>query len=231
MHFERPDRALQPAYRGIAARLVDWGFPSIPPDQLLADVHDRVEATALRHQASGALEEVDLVAEARQAYLDLGARLSDAQLDILLATEQRAWWEGIRPDPDTAPVLRALRQAGVRVGLCSNAPYRYASLLGQLEHLGLASQFDAVTFSGAVGWRKPSPRIFQAALQQLGVAAGETVMIGDSPRDDIGGARESGLLSILLAPQGSQASAATHADRTISRLGEVIPVVLGAGGL
>ena len=231
VRFERPDTALDRAYAEIAAQLTAWGFPPIPPSRLLTEVHDRVEDAAVRHQMSGALEEIDLVAEARSAYLDLGAALDDAQIDAVLAIEQRAWWQGIRVDPDAVPVLTALRDAGVRVGLCSNAPYRHASLIAQLQYLKLASCFDAVTFSGAVGWRKPSLRIFQAALQALDVAASDAVMIGDSRRDDIEGARAAGLRSILLAPQASQQETSTPADRTIRSLREAIPVILGTTGV
>lgn len=45
---------------------------------------------------------------------------------------------------------------------------------------------------------KPSPAFFHAALYQLGVAAEETVMIGDDIKSDIGGAQQAGLRGLLV---------------------------------
>ena len=49
---------------------------------------------------------------------------------------------------------------------------------------------------------KPSPAIFAAALDLVGVLAPETVMVGDSPDDDIRGARACGMRAILVDRAG-----------------------------
>src|SRR4029077_5393347 len=112
--------------------------------------------------------------------LAVDARLVDAILEI----EQRAWWGAITPDPDAAVVLHTLRQRGFRLGLCSNAPYRAASMHAQLRHLGLSELLDSVTFSSEVGWRKPASQIFTAALAAVESDAPHTVMVGDSAHED-----------------------------------------------
>lgn len=45
---------------------------------------------------------------------------------------------------------------------------------------------------------KPSPRIFELALNELGLDAGECAMIGDDLHNDVGGAQSAGLAGILI---------------------------------
>ncbi len=52
-----------------------------------------------------------------------------------------------------------------------------------------------------IGWRKPHKRIFRAALERLHVEANETIFIGDSPVEDIEGAKEVGMKAIFVFSQ------------------------------
>lgn len=196
--FQRPDRALEAAYTRIAAHLRARGLSPPAPGVLLRDVHDRVEHAYAAHQRSRRLEEIKLAEEARRAYADLGLEVDGALLDEVLRIEQEAWWQGVTVDPQAVPTLDVLRRRGLRVGLCSNAPYRVASMHAQLAHVGLDRHLDAVTFSGQVGWRKPSPLIFAAALDALRASAATTVMVGDSLSDDVEGAAAAGMRAIWL---------------------------------
>lgn len=97
---------------------------------------------------------------------------------------------------------KLLKQAGqhCKVGLISNftyAPVIYKSL----RKLGIDTLFNAVVVSEENGWRKPSPKIFQDALNRLGVQANEAVYIGDSPLEDIKGAKETGLKTVFVESQ------------------------------
>jgi HAD superfamily hydrolase (TIGR01509 family) len=201
--FTRPDAELRVAYDRIAVLLHERGLGSPLATDLLSDVHRRVEDEFITHQRSEALEEIDLVAAARRAYADFGLTLDDEMLDEILRIEQESWWRGARVDPDAVAVIEQLRAAGIRVGLCSNAPYRVRSMHDQLEYVGLAAHLDSVTFSGEIGWRKPSPRIFERALQALGTEAYATVMVGDTERDDIEGAHAAGMRAVLLRNHGA----------------------------
>lgn len=222
--FERPDAALAEAYERIREQLQQQGLQPPLAETLLHDVHDRVEEEFDRHCRSGNLEEINLVDVARRAYADLGLRLTAAELDTYLRMEQEAWWTGVHIRPDAISTLEALRAAGIRVGLCSNAPYRVRSMHDQLAHFGLRQHLDAVTFSGEVGWRKPHERIFRAALSALGTSSGETVMVGDSERDDIAGAHAVGMRAVLYRPD-TAACDTTEADAVISRLSDVVELL------
>ena len=61
---------------------------------------------------------------------------------------------------------------------------------------------DVIVGSLTHGKTKPHPTIFQAALDALGVAAGEAAMVGDSPEDDIEGARALGMRAFLVDRDG-----------------------------
>jgi HAD superfamily hydrolase (TIGR01549 family) len=94
---------------------------------------------------------------------------------------------------DTLPVLGALREHGLKIGLVSNTG---RDLNAFIEHHAL--DVDAAVSSGAHGKTKPHPAIFLAALEQLGVAAEEAAMIGDSPEDDVDGAKALGMRAFLI---------------------------------
>jgi HAD superfamily hydrolase (TIGR01662 family) len=226
--FQRPDAALMAAYRTIETDLRARGFRPPAAAVLESRVHDRVEAIAEAHQREGHLEEINLVAAAREAYADLDLTLDPSTLHHVLHLEQVAWWAGVEVDPQTIPTLDLLRSRGLRVGLCSNAPYRVESLHAQLDHFGLAGHLDAVVFSAQVGWRKPAPQIFERAMAELGATPETSVMVGDSPSDDIAGAQALGLRAVLLqrgAPKGGEAGRA--ADAVIHALAQVPPLVIG----
>ena len=218
VEFERPSEALAEAEERILAVLAASGR-SVPSRATVRAVQDRVEQEVNDHQVSGALDEIDVAAASFRAYADAGISLDRGLLDEVLRIEQEAWWHGAHLDPETVPLLDALRGRGIRVGLCSNAPYRVQSLHAQLAFLGLDSHLDAATFSAEIGWRKPSPRIFEAAMRTLGTGADRTVMVGDSEAADIAGAHAAGLRAVLLSRSGQQGSG--EADAVIAALREL----------
>jgi HAD superfamily hydrolase (TIGR01549 family) len=89
---------------------------------------------------------------------------------------------------DAPPVLEELRSQGLKLGLVSNTGRDLDEFVAH-HHL----QVDAALGSGAFGRTKPHPTIFQAVLERLGVEPAQAAMVGDSPEDDIEGARAAGL--------------------------------------
>ncbi|MGD0644335.1 MAG: HAD family hydrolase [Candidatus Bathyarchaeia archaeon] len=87
-----------------------------------------------------------------------------------------------------------------KVALISNfthAPVIYKSL----RKIKMNTFFNAIVVSEENGWRKPSNHIFQDALKRLQVQANEAVYVGDSPNEDIKGAKQAGLKTIFVASQ------------------------------
>ena len=73
--------------------------------------------------------------------------------------------------PEIPDVLRRLRAAGMRTAILSNGSP--AMLASAVAGNGLAGLLDAVISVDEVGVFKPDPRVYQLALDRLGVAAGE----------------------------------------------------------
>jgi HAD superfamily hydrolase (TIGR01549 family) len=87
-----------------------------------------------------------------------------------------------------------------RLGLISN--FTHAPVIHKsLRKLDLCKYFNAIVVSEEVGWRKPSREIFQVALTRLQVRAEEVVYVGDSPIEDVKGAKETGLTTIFVSSQ------------------------------
>ena len=88
------------------------------------------------------------------------------------------------PFDDTLPVLRELKARGVRTVVLSNIGLDIRPLL---DRTGVSALIDGVVLSFEVGRVKPDPAIYAGALEVLGVPGVRTLMVGDSPRDDVGG--------------------------------------------
>jgi HAD superfamily hydrolase (TIGR01549 family) len=94
---------------------------------------------------------------------------------------------------DALPALEELRASALRIGLVSNG---IRDLTAFVAHHRL--DVDAIVDSRSHGRVKPHPTIFQAALELLGVAPTQAVMIGDSLEEDVEGARALGMRAILV---------------------------------
>jgi len=100
---------------------------------------------------------------------------------------------------DVAPVLTGLSERGLVVGAISNS---HRSLDAFCEHFSLRDLITVAVSSAEHGYMKPHRSIFDAALAKAGVAAGESVMVGDSLRHDIDGAVAAGMRAVLLRRSG-----------------------------
>lgn len=105
--------------------------------------------------------------------------------------------------PDARETVVGLQERGFRLGLVSNFEPWLESLL---ERLGLAEHFSVLAISGKEGVEKPHPRLFEIALERLGVTPGKCLHVGDSPESDYHGARLVGMRAILLDRWGRHPS-------------------------
>ena len=121
---------------------------------------------------------------------------------------------------DTLPVLEELRAHGLELGLVSNTG---RDLTAFVAHHGLDVRV-ALT-SGVHGKVKPDPSIFRAALDRLGVRPEEAAMVGDSPEDDVEGARAIGMRAFLVDRDDRFPE---HEDRLPDL--RALPVALGLTG-
>jgi len=88
-----------------------------------------------------------------------------------------------------------------RLAAVSDAQSAYG--LPELRAAGLADYFASIIISGDYGYRKPDPRLFQAALAELQVRPEEAIFVGNDRFRDVFGARQVGMKTILFCPHGN----------------------------
>jgi HAD superfamily hydrolase (TIGR01549 family) len=120
-----------------------------------------------------------------------------------------------RIEKNTPDLLKSLH-SNYKLGLVTNFAYPQCiyAILGKFN---LRQIFDVIVISKEVGWVKPSPKIFHAALSELGLKAQQVVFVGDDPESDILGARNVGMKTVFLSINKSR----NGADVTISYLSEL----------
>lgn len=96
---------------------------------------------------------------------------------------------------ESMETIRRLKQADRYVGVVSNWDSR---LLSICEGLGIDDHVDFILPSAVAGYRKPSERIFEQALDTADVRPEEAMHIGDKTLDDYEGSKSAGLTPVLL---------------------------------
>lgn len=125
-----------------------------------------------------------------------------------------------------AEVLHALRAAGARLAIVSDASFFAATTRWELHELGIGDLFDAVVTSGDVGRFKPDLRMFTAALEALGASPDRAWHVGDWWDGDVQGARTAGIRPVWRRRDPGQAPP-DPAVPTIDDLTQLVPLVLG----
>ena len=153
-----------------------------------------------------------------------GVRLEAVLRDRALEAHLEAWTPHTFTDPDAQPLLRALRERGVRTGLLSNTHWPRDWHERILARDGVLDLIDVRVYTSELAHTKPHAEAFRAVLEPLGVEPIEAVMVGDRPFDDISGARAVGMRAVLL-PNNQVPKADVAPDAIISSLSELLPLV------
>jgi putative hydrolase of the HAD superfamily len=147
-----------------------------------------------------------------------------AQLPLFLAEMTRGIARRrLRLFPHVRSVLAVL-QSRFPLALVTDAQSAYAR--GELHRVGLLDYFDPIVVSGDHGFRKPDRRLFQLALDGLGVPAAQTLYIGNDMHRDVFGAREAGMPTVLFdSDQGTKHFRDTAPDHTITDWRELLTIL------
>lgn len=97
--------------------------------------------------------------------------------------------------PDVIETLTTLRAHHYYLGIISDWGISLAPIL---RHLGLIPYFDCLIISATTRSAKPSPQLYETALQRADAIPDYTLHIGDSYINDVIGARSVGITPILL---------------------------------
>jgi HAD superfamily hydrolase (TIGR01662 family) len=138
--------------------------------------------------------------------------------------------DGLRVDdfyPDAVPAIRAVRDAGYRVGVVGNQPSSVEVVLRELD-----VPLDLVASSASWGVEKPDPAFFARIAEELRLAPAEVAYVGDRLDHDVEPAAAAGMAAIFIrrGPWAWIQAGRTNppeAAATIEGLGE-LPRVLSA---
>ena len=123
--------------------------------------------------------------------------------------------------PGAVEVLDELHRRGYSLAVISNADGRCED---DLVSLGVGQRLDFIIDSRLVGVEKPDPAIFHQAARQLGIAASQVCFVGDIYHIDVVGARNAGMIPVLIEPR-----ARTHfGDCIVIRSLQELPALLPA---
>lgn len=219
------------------AVIFDWGgtltpWHTIDPTACwLAVTGSDVEAEALRSaeqriwsavkdtHRSGTLDDILQLAE---------LSLTEEQLRIYYQ-----WWdEHSYTDPQAEPMLAALRNRGLRIGILSNTVWPRIEHERIFARDGIDHLIDAAVYSSEIQFSKPHPDAFRCALDALGVNdPSRAVYVGDRLFEDVFGARRAGMRTVHIPhstiPEWQQVGVDTQPDAVIEQLEDLVAVVDG----
>ena len=119
----------------------------------------------------------------------------------------------LEPYPGVAEILRQLKP-DYRLAAVSDGQSAWA--LPELHRCQLDVFFESVTVSGDLGFRKPDRRIFETALNSLGLAPEEVIFVGNDMYRDICGAHDAGMKTVFFkSNQGDQSRRRVEPDYII----------------
>lgn len=198
-----------------------WAGPAVPFSRWLplyerarAEQHDEVER---------GLREFDFADRFARSMLLADMSRQDAVTWGPVAAERyHRFQQGlIHAYDQPGRTLARLKADGYKIALVSN--YAHTGVLHDaLTRLGIRQHFDKLVVSIDVGYLKPHARIFEAALQALGAAREEAVMVGNDLVCDVSGAKRAGLKTIWTPyPRASPPPTHADADAVVSRLADI----------
>lgn len=189
-------------------------------------LHDEVRRALARQLAGQAASHNRVLFFKRM--VEHAAGKDDPQL--VLATHDAYWdafYAAMQPARDMYAVLDAL-VGRYPLALVSN--HVTEPQLGKVRRLGLERYFSVIVTSEEVGVEKPCAAVFEHALDRLGLADmphDRVMMVGDSIKGDIGGARALGMRTVHSREFTDCPDDDCNSDACIARLGELLPL-LGA---
>ena len=146
--------------------------------------------------------------ETYYAHLLRTLKVNDISLRLELVSLARTSSNWSRMRPGTIEVLESMKEK-FRLAVISNSDGHMAD---RLATVGLGKYFEHVIDSGNVGYEKPAPQIFQAALAAMGVLADRALYLGDIYSIDYLGAQKVGMSAMLMDVAG------VYATRNLPRI-------------
>ncbi|HKW51317.1 MAG TPA: HAD-IA family hydrolase [Candidatus Eisenbacteria bacterium] len=125
--------------------------------------------------------------------------------------------------PHVNITLLELLKRGLKLAVVSDAPRLQAWT--RLAHLQLHHLFDTIVAFEDTGERKPSPKPFERAIEFLGIAPSEAIMVGDWPERDVVGAAKVGIKTAFARYGDTFGTVHSGADYDLNDVYELVAIV------
>ena len=219
----------------VRAVIFDWGGTLTPWHTIDHDSLWRTVCTP--HFPAGRVEEIAaaILAAEQELWRTTGRSQQSATLDQVFeragvtATEEflasyfEMWDPHTFTDPQAAPLLRDLRDRGIKVGVLSNTMWPRSAHERVFMRDQVLELIDGAIYSSEIPWAKPHREAFRAAMAAVGVDDPATcVFVGDRPYDDVHGAKSAGMRAVLVPNSDVPAFGAAAPDAVISCLSELM---------
>jgi putative hydrolase of the HAD superfamily len=218
----------------VRAVIFDWGgtltrWHTVDHDALWREVCSPHFPEARADQAAAAIVAAELALwqlagdSQRSATLtEVFERAGIAPPEALLASYFQAWDPHTFTDADAGPLLRELRDRGIRVGVLSNTMWPRSAHERVFRRDGVLDLIDAAVYSSEIPWTKPHPEAFRAAMTAVGVDdPAACVFVGDRPYDDVHGAKRVGMRAVLIPHSEVPPFDEVTPDAVITRLADL----------
>lgn len=178
-----------------ATFLREAGFAFDDPALISRTAWDAMEQAAILAKRTTGIEP-DYGEVAREALVGVGMPMTVEEARQLLEAIYVSGPEGGKiAYPDAASTLVELKRRGFLLGMATNRSFGGERFREDLRSAGLDIGWAASAVSVEVGFIKPHPGLFEAALEALGTPPGETLMVGNSLAEDIAGSQALGMLA------------------------------------
>jgi putative hydrolase of the HAD superfamily len=210
--FDSGDTLLEPVGgawwpRPALRALLDQSASLVDPHRLSAALDRGMKFLDAHHQVE---TEDDEIAQFREYYAIV---LGELEINTSAETIEKLAYAQIeqQPFPETRRTLEEFHRAGLLLGIVSNA---WPSLERTYRSLGLRDFFVTFVISSKLGYLKPDPRIYRAAVEQIGVEP-ESILFVDDDTEYVRAAESLGMLGVVIrrgTSGASSGSVATLAD-------------------
>ena len=208
--------SLAAAHLGAAEYLRNQGFDVTYEDfvaahrrnsaRIVRDLHSQNREVSFDDWSEGLLRELGIRSQRR----DLGRGIIEAY------GEKTAGLTHLYPG--VKEMLTVLKKR-FKLGLVSNSLAEGTKQ--DLKALSIGDYFDAVVISSDHGVRKPNPSIFLITIELLGVQAGEALFVGDNVKEDVFGAKEVGMKTVLVTG-GLPVDQTAEPDYTVAKVTDIL---------
>jgi putative hydrolase of the HAD superfamily len=137
--------------------------------------------------------------DAEECILDtleaMGARVEQKRLSMAAIMRYEFMRSCVVPYPDVEDGVKTIKAMGYKLGLISNSSPEVPELWRSLP---ISRYFDVATFSCEVRTRKPNREIYLMTCDALGLRPEECLYVGDGSENELEGARDVGMVSVMI---------------------------------